>query len=243
MRYSLRLLKRDLRESARALFDSLLPPTCLGCREPGDPFCGPCRAGLARRGGPACPRCGERVLVAGSPCQVDHRQLAGLSWHVAPYAYRGTGGALVRRFKLDANGAAGDWLARAMAAMACERFGASWRQALLVPVPLHASRRRARGFDQAEWLARAVARRLRCGRVLPVLERQAATLPQGDPRVRSRERNVAAAFAVRMPRPVVGARVVLVDDVFTSGATARTCARLLREAGAAEVALLTACRS
>lgn len=237
------VLKRDLRELARAVFDLLLPPSCLGCREPGDPFCGPCRVGLTRRGGPACPRCGERVLGPGAGCAADHRQLTGLAWHAAPYLYRGTGGALVRRFKLDANGAAGDWLARAMAAVALPRLGPPWRQALVVPVPLHASRRRVRGFDQADWLARAVVRRLRCGRVAPVLERRAATLPQGDPRVRSRERNVAAAFAVRAPRQVVGARVVLVDDVFTSGATARTCARLLREAGAAEVALLTACRS
>jgi predicted amidophosphoribosyltransferase len=68
-------------------------------------------------------------------------------------------------------------------------------------------------------------------------------LPQGDPRVASRLRNVESAFAVRAAAKVVGARVVLVDDVFTSGATARTCARVLREAGAEAVAVVTACRS
>jgi predicted amidophosphoribosyltransferase len=61
--------------------------------------------------------------------------------------------------------------------------------------------------------------------------------------VLSRQRNVEAAFAVARPGRISGRRVVLVDDVFTSGATARTCARLLRGAGALEVAMLAACRS
>ena len=76
-----------------------------------------------------------------------------------------------------------------------------------------------------------------------VLVRQRATLPQGDPRVTSREGNVEGAFVVRRPRRIAGRRIVLVDDVFTSGATGRACAGLLREAGAAEVAMATACRS
>lgn len=79
--------------------------------------------------------------------------------------------------------------------------------------------------------------------MLRALQRVRATLPQGDPRVGSRERNIAQAFSVCSRRGLGGARVVLVDDVFTSGATARACARLLREAGAREVALVTACKS
>lgn len=82
---------------------------------------------------------------------------------------------------------------------------------------------------------------------MPVLEgvlvRQRATLPQGDPRVTSRQGNVEGAFVVRRSRRIAGRRIVLVDDVFTSGATGRACAGLLREAGAAEVAMATACRS
>ncbi|MEO6596509.1 MAG: hypothetical protein ABIP94_17295 [Planctomycetota bacterium] len=113
----------------------------------------------------------------------------------------------------------------------------------MVPVPLHAARRRQRGFDQAEWLARRVAGRLGLMVESGVLARARATLPQGDPRVLSRERNIDGAFRLANPARIVGRRIVLIDDVFTSGATARCCAGLLREAGALEVGMLAACRS
>ena len=75
------------------------------------------------------------------------------------------------------------------------------------------------------------------------LERTRPTLPQGDPRNRSRQTNVAGAFLVRQAERVRGRRVVLIDDVFTSGATMRQCARQLLDVGALEVAALVACRS
>ena len=118
-----------------------------------------------------------------------------------------------------------------------------WRRARLVAVPLHRSRLRARGFDQAQWLAAGIGRALCLDAPVAVLARARATLPQGDPRVVSRENNVEGAFAVSRPRAVVGKRVILIDDVITSGATARACAQLLQDAGAIEVALLTACQA
>lgn len=149
----------------------------------------------------------------------------------------------MRRCKLDGDPAAGLFLARSMAAAGTDLAVGPWRHAILVAVPLHRLRRRERGFDQAEWLARAVGERLGLRFAAAVLRRTRATLPQGDPRVASREQNVAGAFAVVRPQAVAGSRVVLVDDVFTSGATARACAGLLRTAGVKEVAVLTACRS
>jgi ComF family protein len=150
---------------------------------------------------------------------------------------------LVRRFKLDADPAAGMWLAKAMARSWAPFHRGVWRHAVLVPVPLHRRRAAERGFDQAEWLARAVASRLGLEVRTGVLVRVRATLPQGDPRVVSRQSNVEGAFRLVRPARVARRRVVLVDDVFTSGATMRNCAALLREAGALEVAALTACRS
>ena len=147
----------------------------------------------------------------------------------------------MRRLKLDGNAAAGRLLARAMADSwrLCEVQG----RPVVVSVPLHRARRRRRGFDQALWLARAVAARLGL-RVAPgVLVRRRATRPQGDARVLSRTENVRGAFAVRAPEVVRARSVVLVDDVFTTGSTARACARLLRQAGARSVVLLVACRS
>lgn len=163
--------------------------------------------------------------------------------HVAPLHFAGTGGALVRRFKLDADGAAGAWLARAMADAWRPFVTGGGRRACLVPVPLHGSRRAERGFDQAEWLARSLSRRLGLAVVAGALARSRATLPQGDPRVTSRGDNVAAAFRVALPRRLVGREVVLVDDVLTSGSTARACASVLAAAGVPRVSILTACRS
>ncbi|MCB9889882.1 MAG: ComF family protein [Planctomycetes bacterium] len=236
--------RRILREVTAGLRDLVLPPACLGCGGPAQELCPACLAGLRPRPEVGCRRCGEPLTAEAGRCVADHSALRGLAWHVAAFDFHGTGGALVRRFKLDANAAAGHCLARALSRRLGARLAGPWRRACLVPVPLHPSRRRERGFDQAVWLARQVSLRLG-GRHLPVcaLARRQATRPQGDPRVLSRERNVADAFVLRTSREVAGKPVVLLDDVFTSGATARACAALLRQAGATAVALATACRS
>lgn len=235
-------LRRALRDGVRTLIDLLLPPTCPGCGVPGERLCGPCLQLLERRPRPACPRCGEPLLTDGQPCPHDHRPLRGLAFARAPFRYAGTGGALVRRFKLSGDFAAGAVLAAAMAA-ALAPLPAAWHRARLVPVPLHRQRRRRRGFDQAAWLAAEIGDRLDLEARPWTLRRTRPTLPQGDPRVTSRTANVDGAFAVARPRAIAGQRAIVVDDVFTSGATARAVAALLRQAGAVDVALLTACRS
>lgn len=181
--------------------------------------------------------------MGGASCGSGHDELRNLVGLVAPWRYAGTGGALVRRFKLDGNVAAGRLLARAIADAWRAAVPRGFGRAVLVPVPLHQSRRRVRGFDQAAWLAAAVARRLSVPVAVRCLERTRPTLPQGDPRNRSRQTNVAGAFLVRQAERVRGRRVVLIDDVFTSGATMRQCARQLLDVGALEVAALVACRS
>jgi ComF family protein len=113
--------------------------------------------------------------------------------------------------------------------------------AVLVPVPLHPRRQRERGFNQSELLAREIARR-----TVPVapgaLVRRQDTRPQTGLSAAARRANVKGAFAVRQRARVAGRPVVLVDDVFTTGATAQACARALREAGATDVRLLTMAR-
>ncbi len=120
-----------------------------------------------------------------------------------------------------------------------ELMGRVWQA--VVPVPLHWLRRWRRGFNQADVLARAVGR---C-HGLPVerrsLVRVRATPPQqGD--VAARRRNVRAAFAVRRTQRIVGRRLLLVDDVFTTGATANACTAALLSAGASAVGVLTLAR-
>lgn len=181
--------------------------------------------------------------MLGELCGDDHRELVGIACHIAPWQFAGTGGALVRRFKLDGDLAAGTWLVRAMANAWRQAAPLGFGRATFVPVPLHAARRRERGFDQAAWLARGLARRLGLRCEAEALWRLRPTVPQGDPRVLSRVRNVEGAFQVRPSARLAGRSCILVDDVFTSGATARECARVLRQSGVAEVAVLTACRS
>lgn len=110
--------------------------------------------------------------------------------------------------------------------------------ACAVPVPLHRSRRRQRGFNQAADLARHLGLR-----VVPALRRVRATATQTGLPAAQRHRNVRDAFsATAATRELCGAIVVLVDDVCTTGATLEACARELKTAGVAEVRALTAAR-
>jgi ComF family protein len=106
-----------------------------------------------------------------------------------------------------------------------------------VPVPLHRRRLRARGFNQAADLARHLG--------LPVVEalrRTRATRSQTDLPAAKRHANVRHAFTLRRGANVCNSRIVLVDDVSTTGATLESCARVLRDAGALDVSALTAAR-
>jgi len=116
------------------------------------------------------------------------------------------------------------------------------RDAVLVPVPLHPRRRRERGFNQSELLAHAIGRRAGLRVAAETLVRRTDTAPQTGLSRAGRRSNVAGAFAVRHRGSVSGRVTVLVDDVVTTGATARACAKALKAAGAAEVRLLTAAR-
>ena len=232
--------RRLWRQLSGAFLDAVLPPACCSCGEAAVVLCDPCRRNLVERSAGGCTRCGAIVLPGGR-CSKDHGHLRGLSKLIAPLRFTGTGGRLVRRFKLDGDVAAGRWLARAMTD--AYRISGMMGRPLVVGVPLHRMRKRRRGFDQADWLARRVASRLGMRRVGDALVRWRATTPQGDPRVRSRTENVRGAFVVREAEQIAGRSVLLVDDVFTSGATARSCARVLRDAGAVSVALLCACAS
>jgi ComF family protein len=115
---------------------------------------------------------------------------------------------------------------------------------LVVPVPLHPSRERERGFNQAALLARALT-----GRTGPRLDEWSLARVAHSERhragmdARARRESVEDSFAVPRPRLVFGESVLLVDDVFTTGATASACARALLGAGAREVFVLTAARA
>ena len=124
-------------------------------------------------------------------------------------------------------------------------------QALLViPVPMHPSKQRQRGFNHAELLARAAVTTLRSrhpGWQMSIetnlLKRMRATESQAGLSIPQRRRNLAAAFSAPAPQRLAGRHVLLIDDIYTTGATARACSRILRNAGAASVRVATVARA
>ena len=235
-----------LRRFGRAIVDGILPPRCLACgavvSEP-DALCGACWAAINFFTPPWCAVCGlpfaypvgeEAVCAA---CARDHP-----SWDRARAVmrYDKNSRRLVLMLKHGDHThlatAFGRWMLRAGAELL---DGAD----LVVPVPLHWTRLFARRYNQAALLAQAV----RAAGGPPVgpdwLLRRRRTPSQGRLGPAARARNVRGAFALRRGCVVRGKRVVVVDDVLTTGATAEECARVLRRAGAAYVGVLTLARA
>ncbi|HVW83320.1 MAG TPA: ComF family protein [Bryobacteraceae bacterium] len=111
----------------------------------------------------------------------------------------------------------------------------------VVPVPLHWRKKWRRGFNQAELLARRVARRRKIP-VINALRRKRPTAVQAGLANAGRRRNVAGAFTLRANADVAAKRILLIDDVMTTGATASACASVLKRAGAKSVSLVTLAR-
>jgi ComF family protein len=167
-----------------------------------------------------CPRCRRR------PSAVSVSRAIG--------AYDASLRAIVHAFKYEGCRS----LSRGLAARVRESAGDILARAdVVVPVPLHRSRQRARGFNQARELAGQLGVPL-----VEALRRVRPTPSQTDLPAAARHGNMRNAFALRRGQVVAGLRIVLVDDVSTTGATIEACARVLRAGGAADVSAVTAAR-
>lgn len=153
--------------------------------------------------------------------------------------YHGAARALILLLKYRGVAPVAPFLAERLAALA-PRLPAM--PDVVVPVPLGARRRRQRGYNQSGEIGKQLARRLGCGYAERALRRVRETAPQSGLTAAEREKNVAGAFA-GAPEQVRGKRVLLVDDVLTTGATAREAAAALLRAGASQVLLMTAARA
>lgn len=114
-----------------------------------------------------------------------------------------------------------------------------WRVEAIIPVPLHRRRKRQRGFNQAQIIAKELARLKGIKIVERVLVKVKNVPPQTSLRAEEREKNIIGAFKVRKEKRIKGKRVLLVDDVYTTGATIRECSRVLKDAGVKEVRVVT----
>ena len=215
---------------ARVL-DVFFPMRCAGCGSGSWPFCMTCRGELVALSPPGCARCGMPAEEELTSCR--HCPPSPLAVARSPFLYAGPVRAALLRLKFDGWRSVAEALGRAMAAV--NSFPAD----VVTWVPLSPARRAARGYDQARALAQ-IAGRVSGIRLAALLVRTRDTAPQTALSGLERRRAMRGAFRAAGRSPP---RVLLVDDVLTTGATAAGCARALKAAGALHVALVTAARA
>ena len=218
--------------------DLLYPPRCVLCGRGGDFVCERCIETLPRADGERCERCW--LPLNGVPycvsCLEHPMALRGLR---SVFRYEGPVRRLVHAYKFGGQSCLAAPLAEQLAAAL-----ASWGIELdvIVPVPLTSARRRQRGFNQAALLAERAGRATGVS-VQGALVRERSIGDQArSPSAEQRRRNVESAFALRRGADVDGLRVLLIDDVATTGATLDACARALLQGGAKDVYGLTIAR-
>ena len=219
-----------IRRAAALTLDAAFPATCPGCGREGPPICASCLPALdARLDEPS-------GVPLGMPADIP-APLLQLEW-CAPF----TG---VVRHALHALKYQGE---RRLATPLGRAVARRWARAgvdgdLVVAVPVHVTRARQRGYDQAGLIAEVAAHDLGLPH-RPVLDRRRATIAQFDLDREQRSTNVLGAFGLRrgVTTPLRGRWVVLIDDVMTTGATLSACAAVLMDAGAVAVSAITVAR-
>ena len=197
-----------------ALLDLLFPPRCA--------FCAAAGAGVV------CPRCAAALPRMGKPL------LTGASFGTCavPLRYEGVARDAILRFKFRGGRGAAAGFGAVLAQCVAEELGGAFE--LVTWAPVSKRRLRERGYDQSYLLARATAR-LWETKPLRLLEKRRDTPPQSGMGAAERRANVLGAYAAVNEGALRGARVLLIDDIVTTGATLGECARVLREAGAQSV--------
>jgi len=229
-----------------AALDLVFPPLCPVCDSilgagRRDPICGGCWEGFDRITPPWCRCCGAPLTTEGlcGPCRIQRPSFA---YARAAVFYGDLVREAIHAFKFGGRRALATPLGDLIAGISFAALPGAAPDGLL-PVPLHPSRARERGYDQALLLARSLGRAWGVPVVAGALVRTVPTQPQTDLDAPARRRNVRDAFAVRRPELIADRHVALVDDVLTTGATTGECARSLYRAGAATVGVLTVARA
>lgn len=233
-----------------AALDLVFPAICPVCESAlgagrRDPLCGECWQTMPRLTPPWCARCGLAFPTFGplanptiGDCHACRVEPPAFAWARAAVDYDGPAREALQAFKFGGR----RLLARPLAQLIVDTPEAerAIRADALVPVPLAPARERERGFNQAAVLAERLAPRFGVPVRAAWLARTRLTAPQTELSAAERRSNVRGAFAAA--RAVRGRSIVVIDDVFTTGATVSECARALAAAGAREVGVLTVAR-
>lgn len=218
---------------AAGFFDAIFPKRCVACGTQGEWLCRACSELQLFRPQQDCLVCG-RHNADGNKC-VQCVSFAHTRRVLCAFSYRqGALVKLVKMFKYDFVKSVGPTLEGLLADFISKQTGLV-RDALVLPVPLHHKRLRWRGYNQSAILAEALARRFDWCYDARILKRHKMTKPQAKLETEARCLNVDGCFSVRPGIDLAGKRIVLVDDVVTTGATIEACALALKRAGARSV--------
>lgn len=232
----------SIRRAFAPVLDYALPARCPGCGEivaEDGGFCVDCWSSLPFIAGPVCARCGidlPELAEDGAECGACLADPTPFARVRAVTRFEGVSRTLVHRLKYGRRTGHARIMARHIARLIHE----SPQDAVLIPVPLHRWRIWSRGFNQSALIARALARRTGLMTELDAVRRVKRTPPLHALGRAARQRAVRGAFALSRggAEKVRGRHVILIDDVWTTGATVTACARVLLDAGAARVDVL-----
>jgi len=233
-------VKPVLRAIQRIAFPNVCPICLARLQTAGHDLCAECEDELPEFGSPRCPSCGGTLDGALAVCS-ECLHTGDRPWHhaVSVLPFRGTARELVHRFKYQGHTYLAPVLATRMADC-WRRFGLDTPDAL-VPVPLHWTRQMRRGFNQARLLAQHMGRELAIP-VRGIVRRRRRTAQQAMLDFSERQSNMKGVFAMRRGNNPEGLRILLVDDVMTTGATLAAVADVLKRMKAADVCVITAAR-
>jgi len=226
--------------------DILFPPCCAACQarpfvQEGDRLCHDCLESIRPIEPPVCTVCGQPFhgpQGTGHTCGRCIKDPPSFNTARSAFQYHGSVRTLIHRIKYNDDG----YALRALASLAMEHVLLDYvKPDMVIPVPLHSKRLRKRGFNQSLRFAGMIFPHIPLG--IDVLSRTLNTKPQTELSMKERLRNVKNAFETASPLPEGVETILLLDDVYTTGATVRACAKVLKKAGAKEVHVFTVART
>jgi ComF family protein len=234
------ILDRYLNSSKRILtacLDLLFPPRCVGCNQPGTIWCQKCIQSVATISGRLCISCGlplkEGDLCISCQSETSPFQVRSYAW------YRGPLRRALLHLKYRPDRRLSDWFADRLAEIVKQE---SWPRMTVLSVPLSKNKYHRRGYNQVDLIASSLARKLDLPYQSNTLRRVRDTRSQVGLSQEARKYNVQGAFVAEY-RKVQGASILLVDDLFTTGATISACAQALMLADVEKIFALTIARA